>query len=143
MILITRMRNIYRISKQRKRILELLRSTDTHPTASWIYDRLKKEFPALSLGTVYRNLRILQEQGEITHLDFGSTFDRFDGRVEPHYHFICEGCGKIIDVMGPSLKDIESSFGEKIGGKILRHRLEFFGICSECLARRSEKVSSQ
>ena len=125
----------YRPSKQRKRILELLRSTDTHPTASWIYDRLKKEFPALSLGTVYRNLRILQEQGEITHLDFGSTFDRFDGRVEPHYHFICERCGKITDVMVPALKDIEGSFSPELGGKVLRHRIEFFGICSYCLAK--------
>ncbi|MCX7788758.1 MAG: transcriptional repressor [Spirochaetes bacterium] len=123
----------YRSSKQRKRILELLRSTDTHPTASWIYDQLKGEFPALSLGTVYRNLRILQEQGEITHLDFGSTFDRFDGRMEPHYHFVCERCGKVMDVMMPVLSDMETFSCPQVKGKVLRHRIEFFGICQDCL----------
>jgi len=90
----------------------------------------------LSLGTVYRNLRILQEQGEITHLDFGSTFDRFDGRIEPHYHFICERCGNVIDVMLPVLREIERSFSDQMGGKVLRHRLEFFGICQECLGQK-------
>ncbi|MDZ7797730.1 MAG: transcriptional repressor [Candidatus Marinimicrobia bacterium] len=52
----------YRKSKQRQRILAVLNSTRSHPTAAWLYDRLKPEFPSLSLGTVYRNLRILEEQ---------------------------------------------------------------------------------
>ncbi len=133
----------YRFSKQRKRILELLRSTNCHPTASWIYDQLKGEFPTLSLGTVYRNLRILQDQGEINHLDFGSTFDRFDGRVEPHYHFICERCGKVVDVMMPILKDLEFSSSSQVGGKVLRHRLELFGICQECLEKASSGLNAK
>ena len=54
---------IFRQSKQRTRILELLRSTEIHPTADWFYEKLKNEFPQLSLGTVYRNLSILVEQG--------------------------------------------------------------------------------
>ena len=84
-----------RQSKHRERILELLRSTDTHPTADWVYDQLKKEYPQLSLGTVYRNLTILLEMGLAKKIHFGSTYDRFEAKTEPHYHLICESCGKI------------------------------------------------
>ncbi|MFQ3621551.1 MAG: transcriptional repressor [Spirochaetales bacterium] len=134
------MKNIgYRNSRQRKRILELLRSTTVHPTAAWIYDQLKVEFPNLSLGTVYRNLRILQEQGEITHLDFGSTFDRFDGRRDTHYHFICDSCGKIIDVSLPIFQELEKKAAKQIGGNIYRHRLEFFGLCPDCKTKNAIK----
>ena len=74
----------YRKSKQRQKILGLLKATKSHPTASWIYEKLKHEFPSLSLGNVYRNLSILVEQGCIQELKFGSTFDRYDGNVNPH-----------------------------------------------------------
>lgn len=90
--------NKYRRSKQRERILELLRGTESHPTANWLYGKLREEFPDLSMGTVYRNLGILLEQGLIKRIDFGSTFDRFDANIAPHYHFICEECGTIVDL---------------------------------------------
>ena len=91
---------VFRQSKQRNRILELLRSTDRHPTADWLYQQLKNEFPYLSLGTVYRNLGTLIEQGLVKKIHFGSTFDRFEAKTQPHYHLICESCGNIIDVNG-------------------------------------------
>ncbi len=68
---------VQRQSKQRNRILELLRSTEIHPTADWLYNQLKSEFPKLSLGTVYRNLSILEGQSLVKKIHFGSTFDRF------------------------------------------------------------------
>lgn len=76
----TKQRN--RTSPQRERILELLKHTDIHPTVDWVYSKLKKEFPKLSLGTVYRNLRILVEQGLVQRIPSGSTFDRYDGNME-------------------------------------------------------------
>ncbi len=88
----------YRKSKQRQKILGILKSTKSHPPASWIYDKLKPEFPSLGLGNVYRNLSILVERGCLQELKFGSTFDRYDGKVNPHYHFICESCGAIKDI---------------------------------------------
>ena len=81
---------IYRRSKQRERIIKLLKNTEIHPTAGWIYNKLSQEFTDLSMGTVYRNLNILIEQGLVVKIDFGRTFDRFEANTTPHYHFICE-----------------------------------------------------
>ena len=81
--------NKIRHSKQLDRIFEILKETNTHPTATWIYNELKDEFAGLSLGTVYRNLNILIEQGLVIKIDFGRTFNRFEARIQPHYHFIC------------------------------------------------------
>ncbi len=65
----------YKKSRQREKILELLKSTGSHPTADWIYEKLKAEFPNLSMSTVYRNLNILIEQELIKKIDFGSAYD--------------------------------------------------------------------
>ena len=125
------MEKTYRRSRQRDRILELLRSTGIHPTASWVYDRLRHEFPNLSLGTVYRNLNILTEQGLIRKIDFGSTYDRYDANISHHYHFICERCGSISDLD----LSVNEALNEEVdkAAKTMRHRIEFFGICENCL----------
>jgi Fur family transcriptional regulator, peroxide stress response regulator len=124
--------NTYRNSKQRRRILEVLRSTDTHPTANWIYDQLKGEFPSLSLGTVYRNLSILQEQGMVVRMASGSTFDRFDAVVEPHPHFYCRDCGRVIDISQKDAKRIIQP-GESTDGHLVENlKIEYHGICAAC-----------
>ena len=122
----------YRHSRQRERILELLRNTETHPTANWLYDQLRKEFPDLSMGTVYRNLGILHEQGLIRKIDFGSTFDRFDANIDPHYHFICENCGEIIDLEFPVDGNLNKRVRELTGLKPHRHNVQFYGLCKKC-----------
>lgn len=119
-------------------MLSLLRSTDRHPTADWIYDSLKKEFPNLSMGTVYRNLNILMEQGLIKKLDFGSTFDRFDAVVKPHYHFICEQCGKIVDLDIPVADELNEKVRSRTPYVVKKHRIEFFGLCDECAHNKTE-----
>ena len=124
----------YKRSRQRLRMLELLQSTGRHPTADWIYERLKDEFPHLSMGTVYRNLHILMEQEMISKIDFGSTFDRFDANTAPHYHFICDRCGSIIDLN----LDIDPSLNTRVNRttpyQARRHRIEFYGVCDRCHA---------
>lgn len=122
----------FRRSRQRESILELLRSTKTHPTASWIYDKLKIEFPRLSLGTVYRNLNILTQQGLINKIDCGSTFDRYEARNHPHYHFICEQCDSIFDLNTPVMKNLNNRVSELENITIKRHMIEFFGLCEKC-----------
>jgi len=122
----------FRRSRQRESILELLKSTKTHPTASWIYDKLKIEFPRLSLGTVYRNLNILTQQGLINKIDCGSTFDRYEARNHPHYHFICEQCGSIFDLNTPVMKNLNNRVSELENITIKRHMIEFFGLCEKC-----------
>jgi len=125
----------YRRSRQRDRILTLLRSTDSHPTANWLYARLRKEFPDLSMGTVYRNIGILVEQGLISRIAFGSTFDRLDAKVAPHYHFICEQCGAIHDLDVAPNKDILGRISPPKGFEVRRHEIELYGLCAKCTAR--------
>jgi Fur family transcriptional regulator, peroxide stress response regulator len=125
----------YRRSRQRERILELLRSTETHPTANWLYARLRREFPSLSLGTVYRNIGILIEQGLIGRIAYGSTFDRLDANVAPHYHFICETCGAIHDLDIPPGPVIRGQIKVPPGFSVRRHELELFGVCAKCAAK--------
>lgn len=123
----------YRQSKQRDKILQILRSTSIHPTAAWIYEQLREEYPSLSLGNVYRNLNILVEQGEILELKFGSTFDRYCANVNPHYHFICESCGSIADLDMPIEVRLNQDVEQATRYKVNKHRLEFYGICEDCL----------
>ena len=122
----------FRMTRQRSIILEELRKIDSHPSADEIYEIVRQRMPRISLGTVYRNLEILAEQGEIQKLESGSSLKRFDGTPEKHYHIRCVCCDQIVDApVGPLIKtkdDIHRSTDYKIIG----HRFEFIGVCPEC-----------
>lgn len=122
----------YKRSRQRERILHLLKNTDTHPTASWVYDELKKDFTNLSMGTVYRNINILIDQGMIQKIESGSSFDRFDGNVSTHYHFICRQCGIIDDLPMQELADLNRKVAAMTNYQVENHRLDFYGTCMTC-----------
>lgn len=125
-------KTVYRKSRQRERILELLKNTDSHPTADWLYAKLKKEFPNLSLGTVYRNLSVLSGQGVVKKLQFGSTFDRFEARIDQHSHLVCDECGKIVDFMFPINNKLLTDAAKFTDFDIKSHKIEFYGLCSGC-----------
>jgi Fur family transcriptional regulator, peroxide stress response regulator len=124
---------IHRMTRQRQIILEVLRSTKTHPTADWIYEQVRQTVPRISLGTVYRNLRVLKEMGDIQELNYGSTYSRFDGVADPHYHFVCKDCGSVLDVELPLITDYEAKVADYIGGQVDFHRMEFYGTCAGCM----------
>ncbi len=124
-----------RRTRQRDLILKTIRSTKSHPTADWIYEQVKKEIPNISLGTVYRNLGILSEMGEIMELNYGSKFSRYDGNPENHYHFVCVNCGKVIDVECPVDKKQDEEVEKKNKVKVYYHRTEFYGVCCDCLEK--------
>ena len=121
-----------RRTKQRESILRVVKSTTSHPTADWIYDEVRKEIPIISLGTVYRNLKLLRESGEILELDFNGAFSRYDGKPYNHYHFRCEKCGRVFDVDEPVNRELDERIAQKTRFKISYHRLEFRGLCQEC-----------
>jgi Fur family ferric uptake transcriptional regulator/Fur family peroxide stress response transcriptional regulator len=121
-----------RMTKQKKIILDILQNTKCHPTADWIYQEARKILPEISLGTVYRNLRILKEQGKILELNYGSTFSRYDGNSSNHYHFVCQKCGKVFDVDMDRIDYIENEVNKKLDAVVINHRLEFYGICKDC-----------
>lgn len=123
---------IHRMTKQRQIILDVLQNTESHPTADWIYEKVRQEVPRISLGTVYRNLRVLKEMGDIQELNYGSTYSRFDGRTKPHYHFVCLECGDIQDILVPTYTELDKEAATETGGNVEFHRLEFYGTCSGC-----------
>jgi len=121
-----------RKSKQKEAILRLVKGMTSHPTADCVYEEVRREIPNISLGTVYRNLKLLQQEGKILELDLAGTISRFDGNVQDHYHFRCEQCGRIFDVDEPV--DVESNdrVSRKMGFMVSYHRLEFRGLCKDC-----------
>lgn len=121
----------YRKSKQREKILLLIQETKVHPTADWVYRKLKPKIPGLSLGTVYRNLSVLEEQGLIRTMALGGT-DRFEGNITPHYHLVCDNCGIVADIEMPIYAEINRKAGRMSSFKINRHRIDFFGLCEKC-----------
>ena len=117
-------------SKQREAILEVLRKTDTHPTANWIYEKVREKIPNISLGTVYRNLSGLTADGEILKVEVGDGFEHFDGDMSPHLHLYCKGCGKIMDQKLKS--DYISRVAKESDFKTDTTIYVAYGICKNC-----------
>ena len=122
-------------SRQRDAILAMLRSRYDHPTAEQLYTDLKTDFPKLSLGTVYRNLSLLESLGEVVRISADGTCDRFDGNAHNHYHFACECCGRIDDVPIPVNSTLEQAVHDALGAKVNRQSAIFFGLCKKCLKK--------
>lgn len=124
-------------SRQRESIKNFLLGRTDHPTAEMIYTNLRKEMPTLSLGTVYRNLSLLSEIGEINKISTGIGPDHFDGNTTPHNHFICRNCGQIIDLKMESIQHINEIAAEQFCGTIEGHVIYFHGICPDCMNKTS------
>ena len=119
-------------SKQREALLTLLRSTRSHPSADWLYENLRKEFPNISLGTVYRNLNFLVDHGEALRLDMGDGNDHFDGNVMPHNHFFCRKCHHVLDLEMDGINHIDVIANAGFDGIIEGHTIYFTGLCPDC-----------
>ena len=120
-------------SKKRDAILECICGTKTHPSAEWVYQQLKPQIPDLSLGTVYRNISIFKQDGIIQSIGTVQGLERYDGNTDPHTHFICTSCGKVIDldhVVMPQQTLVQAEAAA--GGSISSYQLQFFGSCSDC-----------
>lgn len=127
-------------SRQREAIKIFLADRKDHPTADMIYSHIRKDFPNISLGTVYRNLSLLAERGEILKLSCGDNADHFDACTTPHYHFFCRKCQSVSDLELPAMDIINLAASESFNGQIEGHTLYFYGTCKECAARqKSEK----
>lgn len=125
-------------SRQRESIKEFLASRTDHPTADVIYENMKLIYPNISLGTVYRNLSLLSDLGEIKKLSSFGGADHFDGRTDTHYHFMCTRCNRIIDLESKGIHRMMNLAGENFGGKITDYSAKFFGICEDCLKEQEQ-----
>jgi len=121
-----------RMTKQKKVILNILRDSECHPSADWIYEQAKRLIPDISLGTVYRNLNVLRESGDILELNYGSTYSRYDGNPENHYHFLCEKCNQLYNVTIPVYQGLDKMVQDTTGFEVKHHRMEFYGLCGGC-----------
>lgn len=121
-----------RITKQRQVILEELRQLKTHPSADEIYKVVRRRLPRISLGTVYRNLEVLAQMGEIQKLELSGSIKRYDWNTNKHYHIRCVRCDRVDDAPIAPLKQLEGELYESTVFEIIGHNLEFTGLCPEC-----------
>lgn len=133
----------FRMTRQRKIILEELRNLHTHPTADEVYDTVRKRMPRISLGTVYRNLEILSQWGLAQRLDLAGNRRRFDGTTGDHYHVRCVHCGDVEDVPIEPLRTLEESARSNTDFEIIGHRLNFLGLCPRCRNEASDPPAAR
>ncbi|MBS6194538.1 MAG: transcriptional repressor [Clostridiales bacterium] len=119
-------------SRQRDSIREFLMTRTDHPTADVVYHHLRQVYPNISLGTVYRNLSLLADIGEIQKIYTGDGADHFDGQIAPHYHVVCTKCHRVMDLDMEYLSDIEEKAAKHFDGKIQGHTTNFYGVCRTC-----------
>jgi Fur family peroxide stress response transcriptional regulator len=119
-----------RYSKQRELITDIIKGRKDHPTADMIYTSARDAEPNISLGTVYRNLKLLADDGVIITLETQDKKLHYDGDTSRHSHFICSNCGKIIDLFKPSKKPDEI---EELGLALTGEKCIYYGRCTDCL----------
>lgn len=125
-------------SKQREIILNALRENVVHPSADYIYNVLKEEYPTISLATVYRNLNKLSEVGAIKKIEGLNDSDHFDHNTHEHYHLICLKCTRIFDIPKDVAPNVCSFVENNLGFKVLDHEITYRGICPECQKLETE-----
>jgi Fur family peroxide stress response transcriptional regulator len=123
-----------KITPQRQAILNLLKGNQTHPSAERIYSEILKKYPGISFATVYNTLSKLVEAGEIQELEIDPNKKRFDPCLKPHYHFYCEVCREVFDIMYDTPLPLDMN---KIGGhQVDAIQLNFKGVCKDCRKKR-------
>lgn len=125
-----------KFSRQRESIKQFLMSRKDHPTADAVYMGVREEYPHISLGTVYRNLSLLTELGEISKFNTDGV-DRFDANIKPHYHFVCRSCHSVLDLDIAPMTQVEEEVALTFPGLIEDHTILFHGLCPDCLKKES------
>ena len=125
-------------SRQRESIKACLMNRHDHPTADVLYLSIRNEFPNISLGTVYRNLTLLADRGEILRLQVGDGADHFDADTSRHCHFVCSECGSVTDMRIACIDKILAKARQGFEGRIERQSTCFYGLCEKCLDKTSK-----
>jgi Fe2+ or Zn2+ uptake regulation protein len=128
-----------RKTRQLEQVFEALQGDHTHPFAHEIYQRVHKKLPRISLATVYRNLRSLVDEGKIRTLLLDAQGARFDPETSRHDHFVCERCGRVVDLFLRQARPIDLSSLAKQGYVVTTHTLTVLGMCQVCASRRASR----
>jgi len=126
--------NQFRVTSQRRVILDEVRNTTLHPTATEVYELVRRRIPSISLATVYRNLELLCEQGLIQCLRGGDQ-RRYDADLTDHYHIRCTVCGRVDDLPAPADAEPARFIADNLGYEILSCVVRYLGICPDCRVR--------
>ena len=122
-----------RLTPQRRLILQVLEESDGHLDADALYDRVKARDPDVSLATVYRTLAVLREIGLVEEHRLGEDHGHYEAvRQEPHYHFTCLRCGKVIEFDTPLMAQVERELYEQEGVRATSTYLHVSGYCAQC-----------
>lgn len=121
-------------SKQRDCIIRVLKNTKSHPTAEWVYAKVREEIPNISLGTVYRNLGQLVDKGEIIKIQGVFEKDRYDGNNNRHSHLICNQCGSVVDFDIPC--QLDKQILDISQGDAHDYSLTYYGLCPDCKIKK-------
>ncbi len=122
-----------RYSRQREMIYQYLMESKEHPSAEMVYDALRGEIQGLSLGTVYRNLRLLEDLGKVRRVTSFKNTERYDACCGDHVHFLCEGCGCIVDVPNADIEQIKKATSMEKGYRLNQIHLTLSGLCEKCV----------
>ncbi len=128
--------NSERMTIQKKIIKDAVMSCKNHPSAETIYNLIAKNHPNISKATVYRNLNMMAEAGEIRRVEIPDSPDRYDYINFPHYHIKCQICGKIFNVNMKYMDRLNRELQDKSGFEILEHSIVFKGICPDCKLKK-------
>lgn len=120
-----------RETKQRRIVYETVKSTHSHPTADWIFEKVRRRLPKVSLGTVYRNLSVLKGEGLVREIYGNDRRAHFDADTSKHAHFICSGCDQITDVCGVRKIDWRT-MKDLVGCEVDEQQVVFAGRCPGC-----------
>lgn len=116
---------------QRELVREVMNENYTHPTAEEVYEKIHQKHPNISFATIYRNLNLLADQGELARLHMPEGPDHYDFTTKPHYHFLCTNCHRIVDIDVPYSADFNSICPE--GCRTESHILTLLGLCDQCI----------
>jgi Fur family peroxide stress response transcriptional regulator len=123
----------HRMTPQRQAVLEILTTSDTHPTVDQIYERVRMDFPMTSRATVYKTISLAKEMGAVMELEFSKGSNRYDGkRPYPHTHVICMKCKQVMDADDLDITALKQEIIRNTGYRIDNHRIDFFGVCPNC-----------
>ena len=117
-----------RETKQRRVVYETVKNTYSHPTADWIFEQVSQPLPKVSLGTVYRNLGVLKEEGLVREIYGNDRRAHYDADISPHAHFMCDSCDQIIDVRGVQTIDWRT-LKDLVGCNVAEQNVVFSGFC--------------
>lgn len=121
------------VTPRRSKLLEVLLSSDRHPSASEIHEAVKKSYPRTSLATIYNTIELLKEAGQVLEIEFSGASNRYDGRrPHSHPHLVCIRCERIEDLNAVELNEPLDAISAATGYVIMRRRTDYYGVCPDC-----------